>query len=190
MKKVFFAVAALCAVLFCSCEKGENGGKGSIMFDGVNIVGTWACTASEDGWSKWLDKEEIGGFHDTESAYASFIGWANTYCKDGGKVDYLLVITDDYSMIGYAPTGEWFNKWYQGSWPYETGFTFKDGYLYDCTFDDFEADIEMKFKIKNGKLYISDILRGFITVDNDTIMIDETPWDWWPELYQRVKGYK
>ena len=172
MKKAFFTFMAICAIVFCGCEKDENGGgNGSIIIDGVKLVGTWACTADY-----FLLYWPEGPFDDNESAYKSFIKWADASWKDGDMIDYLLVINDDYSMeYYYAPND---------------GFVFKGGYLYNCSFNDFKTDHKIKFKIENGKLYISDVLRGFKAINNDTIIIDETPWDPSPYRYQRVKGYK
>ena len=45
MKKYLFLLLAICAVAFCGCSKDDDGGvDGTLMIDGVNIVGIWADT--------------------------------------------------------------------------------------------------------------------------------------------------
>lgn len=46
MKKYFFAIMAICAVVFCGCSKDDDENGGSLKVDGVNIVGTWADSAT------------------------------------------------------------------------------------------------------------------------------------------------
>ena len=89
MKKVFFAVVALCAVLFCGCEKEDNGGdKGSLVVDGVNLAGDWVTldNGESEGITNCFYRFAPGAIYEylaTQEWYDKWIDERGFKFKDG-----------------------------------------------------------------------------------------------------------
>lgn len=68
------------------------------------------------------------------------------------------------------------------------GWTIEGGYVYGCTFDDFDKGVSGTFEIRGNELYIAGILFGKATLqDNDTIIIERYNCIY---TYKKVKGFK
>ena len=70
MKKIILMMMALCAVAFVGCSKDDGNGDGSLVVDGVNLVGLWV-ELDEDymntGLGEWL-------IEFTNSTYQEYYG--------------------------------------------------------------------------------------------------------------------
>lgn len=89
MKRYFALTAALCAILFCGCSKDDE--DGSLVIDGVNIVGTWALIG--DIWDVKDNPDEI-----------------LTMWQEGGKIEDLIVVTANKTLRSYTPTEQWYGQ--------------------------------------------------------------------------------
>lgn len=71
------------------------------------------------------------------------------------------------------------------------GWSFKDGYVYGCTFDDFNKSASYTFEIRGNELYVAGMLFGKATLrDNNTVVIERKTLDDGFYTYKRVKGFK
>ena len=50
MRKIILMMMALCAMTFVGCSKEEGNGGGSLVVDGVNLVGKWADITDDDDY--------------------------------------------------------------------------------------------------------------------------------------------
>ena len=167
MKRYFTLAMTLCVILFCGCSKDDDGG--SLVIDGVNVVGTWAQIG--DIWDVKDDPNEI-----------------LTMWQEGGKIEDLIIVTANKTLRSYSPTEQWYEKWYEGDYPWECGFVFSNGYLQDCSMSDFEEDGEVKFSVENGRVYASGVHLDLRFERNDIVTWydDGDP----TQRYKRVKGFK
>lgn len=76
MKKIILMMMALCAVAFVGCDKNDENGGGSLVVNGVNLVGKWALIDDEDD-----DYSDIIVF--TASSYQEYESDSRFTFKDG-----------------------------------------------------------------------------------------------------------
>ena len=93
MKKYFFAIMAICAVVFCGCSKDDDEAGGSLVIDGVNLVGTWTLQYEDNGLKPgyieelvvftekdfrgyYISDETLGRFRDEDKPWNE---WGFTY---------------------------------------------------------------------------------------------------------------
>ena len=163
MKKILLMMMALCAVAFVGCDKDDENGGGSLVVEGVNLVGMW------------VDMDDVESDRHSEV----------------GMTDGMIVFTAN-TYAEYMVSEANLEKWDEAGIPdTQWGFKFKDGYFYGCTKDDFEPlEFEQaRAEVIDGKLYIAGIAPDIKIFDKDNIGFGYWDRDGYTK-YQRVKGFK
>ncbi len=88
MKHYFLWAVLCCTVLFCGCSD-EDGGDGSLVIDGTNLIGTWAIT--EDYYTQYYGKSD--------------------------RIEQIVVINGE-SIHWYEPKDSWYDYWRGNSMEY------------------------------------------------------------------------
>ena len=133
---------ALCAVAFVGCSKDDGNGDGSLVVDGVNLVGLWV-ELDEDymntGLGEWL-------IEFTNSTYQEY------YVSDAN--------CDQWEAAG-IPYSQWGFKFKDG---YFYGCTIDD-------FEPDEEEY-YSAEVVNGKLRVAGIVHNIKVIDKDNIEYD------------------
>ena len=151
MKKYLYILLTICAVVFCGCSKDDDEKGGSLVIDGVNLVGTWAVEDPDEyikpGYVDELvvfTEKDVKGYYISDDALDRF--------RDEGKPwnEWGFTYSNGYlygcTMRDFDPEGPAMEIHVDGGKLYAAGFDLRvkvineDKLTYHYVFSDREDD--------------------------------------------------